>query len=214
MSGFFAPDSRFMRYMSRLADLMLLNLLFLLTSIPIVTIGASKTALYSVCFRLGTDREGGTVRDYFQAFRENFAQATGLWLLEVLLVGSTLLCALLFRSMNGWLHGLRVLFLGLCVVAVMLFGYAFPLLSRFENSVWGTLRNGLLLSVGYLPRSLVIGALNVFPFAMMVVDFYSFLKVAFLWVALWFAAAAYANCQLLKKVFAPYLAQEEEEKEC
>ena len=212
MNGIFAPDSRFMRYMSRLADLMLLNLLFLLTSIPIVTVGASLTALYSVCFRLGTVREGGTVRDYFQAFRANFAQATGLWLLEVLLVGSTLLCALLFHAMDGWPHGLTVLFTGLCALAVMLFGYAFPLLSRFENSVGGILRNALLLSIGYLPRSLVMGVLNVFPFFLMAVDFYAFLKLAFLWVVLWFAAAAYANCQLLKKVFAPYL-KEEEEKE-
>ena len=88
MNGLFSPDSRFMRYMNRLADLMLLNLMFLLTSIPIVTIGASLTALYSVCFRLGTVREGGTVRDYFRAFRENFGEATKLWLLALLLGGA------------------------------------------------------------------------------------------------------------------------------
>ena len=63
-----------MRYLNRFADLMILNLLFLLTSIPIFTIGASLTALYSVCFRLGTDREGSTFRDYFAAFKENFAR--------------------------------------------------------------------------------------------------------------------------------------------
>ena len=211
MNGLFLPDSRFMRYMNRLADLMLLNLMFLLTSIPIVTIGASLTALYSVCFRLGTVREGGTVRDYFRAFRENFGEATKLWLLALLLGGSTLACALVFYAMSGWVHYLYLLFAALFAVAVLMFSYAFPLLSRFENGVRATLKNGLLLSVGYLPRSLVIGALNIFPFFLMVTDFYTFLKAAFLWVALWFAAAAYAGALLLKKVFAPYLKEEEEE---
>lgn len=209
MNGLFAPDSRLMRYMARLADLILLNLLFLLTCVPVVTVGASLTALYSVCFRLGTEREGSTARDYFRAFRANFAQATGLWLLELVSVGGTLACAVLARSMGGWLHYLTVPSVGLCVLAVLLFGYAFPLLSRFENSVGGILRNSLLLSIGYLPRSLAIGALNVFPFFLLAADFYTFLKVSFLWGALWFAAAAYANCRILKKVFAPYLKDEE-----
>ena len=79
-----------MRYLNRFADLMILNLLFLLTSIPIFTIGASLTALYSVCFHLGTDREGSTFRDYFAAFKENFRQATALFLLLLLWLMGTL----------------------------------------------------------------------------------------------------------------------------
>ena len=57
MSSLFSPDSLFYRTMSRVADLMLLNLCFLFTSIPIITIGASYTAMYTVIFRFDTDRE-------------------------------------------------------------------------------------------------------------------------------------------------------------
>ena len=67
-----------MTAMSRAADLMLLNLFFLFTSIPIVTIGPSAAALYTVVFRMGTRREQGTVRAYFRAFRDNFRQALPL----------------------------------------------------------------------------------------------------------------------------------------
>ena len=62
MSKLFSLDSPFMRAMSRVADLMILNLLFLITSIPLVTIGAGLAALYTVIFRMGTDQEGGVFK--------------------------------------------------------------------------------------------------------------------------------------------------------
>ena len=119
MNGLFTPNSRFMRYLNRLADLMILNLLFLLTSIPIFTIGASLTALYSVCFRLGTDREGSTFRDYFAAFKENFRQATSLFLLLLLWLMGTGGAAVIFCFMAGWMHCLFVPFAVLFIVVVL-----------------------------------------------------------------------------------------------
>lgn len=209
MSGIFSTDSRFMRYMNRLADLMILNLLFLLTSLPVFTIGASLSALYTVCFRLGTDREGSTCRDYFAAFRQNFGQATKLWLAGLLWGLGTAACTLMYYAMTGWRHYLFVPFAVLFGAVILIFGYVFPLQSRFENDGKTTLKNAMLLCLGYLPRSVLMGALNVFPFVLLFTDLLTFLKAAFLWVILWFAAAAYANTLILKKVFAPYLKEEE-----
>ena len=211
MNGLFAPDSRFMRYLNRLADLMILNLLFLLTSIPIFTIGASLTALYSVCFRLGTDREGSTFRDYFAAFKENFLQATSLFLLLLLWLMGTGGAAVIFCFMAGWMHCLFVPFAVLFIVVVLVASYVFPLLSRFENRTATTLKNAALLSLGYLPRSILMGAINLFPFVLLAVDLLTFLKAAFAWLIVWFAAAAYINCLILKKVFAPYLKEENDD---
>ena len=90
MHALFSPDSKFMTVMSRVGDLVILNLLVLLTSIPIFTIGASVTALYTVCFRFGTDREQPVFRSYFRAFRDNFKQATQIWL--ILLVCGAACC--------------------------------------------------------------------------------------------------------------------------
>lgn len=212
MSGIFSQESRFVRYMNRFADLMILNLLFLLTSLPVFTIGASLTALYTVCFRLGTDREGSALRDYFAAFRENFGQATKLWLAALLWGLGTAACALLFYTMTGWVHYLFVPFGVLFAMVVLIFGYAFPLLSRFENNNGTTLKNAMLLSLGYLPRSILMGALNVFPFVLLCTDLMTFLKAAFAWIIIWFAAAAYANTLILKKVFAPYLKEENDDR--
>ena len=213
MQALFSPDSKFMQAMSRIADLLLLNLFFLLTCVPIVTIGAASTAMYTVCFRFGSEREAGVVRSYFRAFRENFRQATVLWLV-ILLCGATAgFNACLFYSMSGVLHYAFVLFAILFVLVLLVGAYAFPLLSQFDNDNRSTLKNALIFSLGYLPRSILIAALNVFPFALMVLDFYTFLQTAFLWAALYFSAAAYMNSLLLKKVFAPYLGEKEEESE-
>lgn len=211
MNGLFAPNSRFMRYLNRFADLMILNLLFLLTSIPIFTIGASLTALYSVCFRLGTDREGSTFRDYFAAFKENFRQATSLFLLLLLWLMGTGGAAVIFCFMAGWMHYLFVPFAVLFIVVVLVASYVFPLLSRFENRTATTLKNAALLSLGYLPRSIIIGAINLFPFVLLAVDLLTFLKAGFAWLIIWFSATAYCNCLLLKRVFAPYLEEENDD---
>ena len=85
MGSFFSPDSKFMQTMSRLADLVVLNLLFLVSCVPLFTIGAASTAMYTVCFQLGTEKESGIFRTYFRSFRENFKQSTILFLILALL---------------------------------------------------------------------------------------------------------------------------------
>ena len=211
MHALFSPDSRFMRIMSRAADLILLNLCYLLTCVPLFTIGSASAALYTVCFRFGTDEEKGVIRSYFLAFRENFKRGTGVWLIVLLCGGAALVNAWVFYAMPGGLRFLSVLFAILLVLALLIFGYAFPLLSQFDDGVWPTLRNALILSLGYLPRSLLITAVNVFPFVLMLADFYLFFQAAFLWTVLYFSLAAYVNTFLLKGVFAPYLTDDNEE---
>ena len=209
MQTLFSPDSKFMLAMGRICDLLLLNLFFLVSCVPVVTIGAAVTALYTVCFRFGTQRERGVLKSYFAAFRDNFRQSTAAWLTLLLCIGTAGLNTLLFYQMSGPLHYVFPLFALLFVLALLMAAYVFPLLSQFTNDTRATFRNALVLSVGYLPRSLLITVINVFPFALLLLDLYLFLQTGFLWVALYFSSAAYINSLLLKKVFAPYLPAEE-----
>lgn len=211
MSSFFSPDSKFMRSMSRLGDLMVLNFIFLLTCVPIFTIGAALTALYTVSFRMGTEREQGALRSYFRAFRANFRQGTVLWLILLFCVVCLGVDTFFFWRQPVPLFYLCVLFGFLLLAALLTMGYAFPLLSQFEAGTKQTLKNALVLSAGYLPRSILITALNLFPFVVLLTNLYLFLSTAFLWTFLYFSAAAYLNARLLKKVFAPYRPEEEEE---
>lgn len=212
MRALFSPDSRLMRVMSRVGDLMVLNLLFLLTCVPVVTIGAASSSLYTVCFRFGTDREGSLIRTYFAAFREDFRRSTLLWLAALVCGAAACVNTYVLYLLPGALRWGSVLFAMLFVLALLISSYLFPLCSQFGGGVWETARNALILSLGYLPRSVLMVALNVLPFALMLFDFYRFLQLGFVWAALYFSAAAYANTFLLKKIFAPYL-QETSEKE-
>lgn len=193
-----------MQALSRIADLILLNLIFLVTCIPIFTIGAASTALYSVAFRLGTEREEGVFRCYFRAFRSNFRQGTLLFL--ILLIPCLLLIFSLFfyAGLDGAAHLLTYVCVALLVVLVLIYSYVFPLLSQFCNSVKQTLKNALLLSIGYLPRSLVMALLNVLPWALLYFETMFFFRMGILWILLYFSAAAYINARILGRVFAPY----------
>ncbi|MDO5401373.1 MAG: YesL family protein [Eubacteriales bacterium] len=206
---FLSPDSKFMTAMSRLGDLVVLNFVFLLTCLPVFTVGAALTALYTVCFQMASGREGGLLRGYFRAFRANFGQATGLWLLLVAVGACVGFDSVLFYRMSGPAHYLYFPPVVLLVVLVLAGGYVFPLLSQFRNTGRQTLKNAIFLSLGYLPRSMVVALLNVFPFAVLLFDLVLFLETAFLWVFLYFSAIAYLNALLLKKIFEPYFTKEE-----
>lgn len=205
MQAFFSSDSKLMQAMGRIGDLVILNLLFFISCLPFFTIGAASAALYTVCFQMGTEKESGIFRTYVHAFRENFKQGTVVFLILALFLLAGFFDTLLLSSLAGWLRYGCILTGILLVLAVLMYSYAFPLLSQFSNGIRGTLKNALFLSLGYLPRSLLIAAVNVFPMALALLDLYLFLQMGFLWVFLYFSAAAYLSALLLKKVFARYM---------
>ena len=204
MRTFFDSDSWFMQLISRFSSLAVLNLLFLCTCIPVFTIGAAVTALYDVVFRMDTDQEGKLFSTYFRAFAANFRQATPIWLLFLLLITASCVNMSVFSNWgNSMGHILFVIAVVILINLLLVLGYTFPLLSQFDNTKTNTLKNALLLSVANLPRTLIIAVINCFPWALMLMNFYSFIQLSFLWLVLYFSAAAYFNSRVLKNVFDP-----------
>ncbi len=211
MQSLFSPDSKIMQALSRLADLVILNLLFVLTCLPIVPIGASLTAMYTVCFRMGTDREEGVFRCYFRAFRQNFKQSTLLWLFLLFFGIVSGLSIFLFSSQTGSLRYLTYVYILFLFLILSVASHVFPLLSQFDNTITGTIKNALLFSVGYLPRTLVMLVIWCLPFVLILVDLYLFLQVGFLWFFLCFALGAYGTARLLRPVYAPFMEPQQED---
>lgn len=198
----FEPDSPIMQFLNRFSTLIILNILFLCTCIPIFTIGASLAALYDVVFRLDTDREGKTVRAYFRAFRSNFRQSTPVWLVFLTVIATSCINITYFSNMgSSFGHLLFVISAVILVNCMLVFGYAFPLISQFDNTFRNTLKNSLLLSVANLPRTLILAVINCFPWALLLMNLYTFIQLSFLWLVLYFAAAAYFNSRVLMKIF-------------
>ena len=202
MNRFFDPDSWLMQLISRFSSLVILNLLFLCTSIPVFTIGAGLTAMYDVVFRMDTDREKRLFSAYFHAFRANFKQSTPVWLIFLLLVAASCANAVIFSGMGSPVgHVLFVLSAVILVNSILVWAYAFPLISQFDNTTGNTLKNSLLLAVANLPRTLILAVINCFPWVLLAVNLYAFIQLSFLWLALYFAAAAYFNSRVLMKMF-------------
>ena len=200
----FSPDSKIMQVLGRITDLILLNLLFLITCLPLFTIGAATTALYTMCFRLMREEYNGIVKSYFSTFRDNFKSATAVWGILLIAAVPAVYYLIQVAKMGGLLQFTGLFFILILFVSLMAGSYAFPWLSQFENTAVESLQNALILSVSRLPRTVAILAINLMPAIVWFVNGDLFIQISFLWISLYFAAAAYMNTGLLWHVFKPY----------
>lgn len=207
MEDNFSQDAGVVSLLMDFADLIIANALWLLTSLPIITLGASTAALYSVVRTPGTTRYSASVlKNYFRAFFRNFKTATLTML--ILLIPAALVGINIFVVLFGLLEQSIVGYV-ICGVSILLFlfvwSYVFPLIAHFENSVFKTIGNALVLSVAHLPTTVVVTALNLIPVLVMVFFTNFFYKTIIIWLFLVFALIAKANSLLLERVFRRYL---------
>ena len=209
MSGFFAPDSAPMRFLTRIADLMILNLVFIATAIPIVTIGAALTALNFTAMRLGRGQCDSVTRDYFRSFRQNLRQASIIWLLVGLL---TVVLWAWYVVVANLTFGPVVEFILLGLWYLIVFGislnvlFVFPYLANFEGSLRQILRNSRLLSLRHPFTS--VSALVLIGLAIVVTVFYPIVTgYGILWIAIGFAGIAFLTGVLFARVFDRYAPQ-------
>ncbi len=164
----FTHDSRFMRFMDRLVDVVFLNLLWIAFSLPLVTIGASTVAAFSVTLGMVDEEGGGVLKRFLKGFRENLLQGTALWLLtSVILYGLYIEWQFALKSPDPplWL-------LIACIVssafAFATFAYAYPQAARYRSGIGRILQNSFRISVRYPLRTLVLAlvvALEIFLFS-------------------------------------------------
>ena len=197
-------NSPLMQFLSRVGDLIILNLLTLLFSIPVITVGAAVTALHVSMEKLRKD-DGTLFKNYVSAFQSNFLQATGIWLVLVFF-GAIASFGVLSYTFGYRPEGLNVSpLLIVCLVFFVLWlfavSWAFPLQARFSNTVFGTLKNALICSIAFFPRTLVIVVINALPFVLMTGNSAIFLTAMILWAMLYFSVGAWLISSLLRVPF-------------
>ena len=200
-------DSPLMRFLTKIADLMVLNILFCVTSIPLITIGASWTALYSVTLKMVRDEEGSVSRSYFRSFRQNFRQATLLWL-GVLVVLALLVLDI--RVLNGMAGGtapglLRVGVEILALLGIMVLQYLFPSLARFEASLADTLKNACMMALAHLPKTALMTAAVVGAVWITLINNTTIAIGLMVWPLIGFSLMAFGNSGILRKIFDNYV---------
>ena len=158
LSNIFNYDNPVWRFIGKFCDILILNVLWVLCSIPIVTIGASTTAVYYVTLKLVRDEEGPTIRSFFRSFKENFKQATIIWLILLvtgLVIGFDLYFFLMLRTGASMFRTVMVaVFGGFALVYLFIALFIFPLQARFYNPVKRTFFNAFFISVRHMLHSI------------------------------------------------------------
>lgn len=202
----FKFDGKFYEIISKLTDLVILNILFLICCIPIVTIGAATTALYGVTKKMTKKSEGYIVKNYFKQFKENFKQSTIMWL--ILFVAGMIPTIDLYIINNMSKGGGQTILMGFALMAVIIvffvFLYAMALQSTFENTVKNTIKNAFLMGVGHFPWTLLIVFVAVSPFISLGVMGNYWSTELFVMMLIWFSGSAYINSYIFNHIFEKY----------
>lgn len=202
----FSPDSGLMITMTQLTDSIFLSLFWILGCMPVVTVGTSCAALYDAAFRGFRKGDKHPWQRFWQVFRENWKAGIVptvlvLALLCLLAKGLILVWNAAALGRISWTLFSAVAFLGVTGLGVL--SLVFPVLSRFENSLGGLLKNALLLGLANLPRTIGLGIVNAAAI---------FLCARFVFPLFFLPAlAALISSLLVEPMFRPFLPKEAEE---
>ncbi|MGN0642370.1 MAG: YesL family protein [Huintestinicola sp.] len=153
---FFSIDSPLYKFMQRLWDVIKLNFMWLLFSIPVVTIGCSTIAAFSVALHMTDDTEGDIIRDFFKAFKANIKQGILMTFITLISVYAVYLDFQLYNAPeNG---SLPFLIIGIFTAYLLTFSllYVYPLLARYENSIGNSLKNSFRLGMKFFGRTILL----------------------------------------------------------
>ena len=197
----FKLDSPFMNFLTRLCDVMIINILVLVCSLPIFTFGASITAAYYMSFKMINNEETYIVKGFFKSFKENFKQSTVMWLI-MLAVGLLLYgdYKIILDSGLEFATWTRIAILTVTVIIAIGAVFVFPMQARFTNTVKNTMKNAFLMSLSHLPSAVIFVVSFAIPFALV----YFVNQSLPLVILLGFGGLPYLKSYLYLKIFKKY----------
>lgn len=191
-------DSPLMAALSKIADLMWLNVLTVICCLPIFTVGASLTAMNYVALKIVRNEEGYISRSFFKSFKENFKQSTIVWLVLLFLI---IVLAGDFYIMNNSNIEFNIVVQALISVSAVFLVftalYVFPVMARFRNTIKGTVKNAFLMSIMQLPKTILM----IVAYAIPVILFLSVYQVIPIVLLFGLAAPAWVSAKLNNKLF-------------
>ncbi len=210
MGRIFNLDSPLFTFLNRVADLIWLNVLTLICCIPVITVGASLTALNYVVLKMVRNEEGYLTRAFFKSFKQNFRQATLIWLVILaviaILAGDFYIFQYSAVTFPSWMKTALFAVIMILLIAVM---HVFPVLSRFENTVKNTFRNSFFMGILSLPKTLLM----IVCWAVPVIVGLSFFQIFPLVLMLGISGPAYVSALLYNKTFKRFEPAEDTEED-
>ena len=203
MHNLFNYENPFIQFLVRVGDLMILNVLFILCSLPVVTLGASLTALHRVTQNMLFEQEEPLIKAFFRAFRQNFKQSTLVWLVELVVIVSLVCDVLLVMAYfdGGLAKAMYILVAVLAILVAGVFSYLMPLIARYENGMRQQVNNAVVLAIIKLPKTIILVLMNLLPVILLLISVPVFVQTLIFWVIIGFAFVSFLTSSILKPVF-------------
>lgn len=153
----FSVDSPLSRFLYLVGDIVTLHFLWILCSLPVITIGASTTALYYSCMKRIRTQEGYAAGNFIKSFKENFRQSTVIWIILVALGLLFVTDIRIGMSIDGPLGKFMIAGCSIFLLPYILTAmYIFPVQAKFENRIFDNFKNALIMSLRHFPYSLLL----------------------------------------------------------
>lgn len=205
LKGLFSPDNPVIRFFIWLGHVWWLNILWLICSIPVVTIGASTTALIYSCMKLRKD-EGYPTTNFFKSFKENLRQSTAIWLIY-LVVGALLALGLVFYN-NSSMPGAKLLWavdIAFSIIYSISLMYVFAIQSKFVNKVKDTIKFSFFMGFANLKYTILMALIIA---GVVVANVFTIFAVNFITINIGMAIVIYIISYHYQKIFEKYAPEE------
>jgi uncharacterized membrane protein YesL len=195
---FFSLDSKFYRVMMSVGEMMILNFCWVIACLPLITVGAANTAMYTVMGRRLRDEGSGTVVPFFKALWKNLKKSTLFWVAQAFVTVS--LSLFFFLPLPLFL---KVAAGVLLVLVTLVFSTVYPQIARFRNPTFAYLRNAVILLVlrlKWVLQNFLVILLPVLIFLLVPVEFVRF---GFVWIIIGFSAIFYLSAKVMQHILQP-----------
>ena len=203
MENLFRYDSKFWEILEEITDIVILNFLFIICSIPIITIGASSCALYTVSLKKINEENISISKEFIRSFKSNFKISTLAWIFIIILAYILFLDFYISNLISIKFIGLGLKFISTLLTILLIFNitYLFPMISKFDNTLKNTIINSTIISIQYLPYTIIMSILNILWIVLLCLLFNSYHYILFFYIIIGFGIVSYINSIFLNKIF-------------
>lgn len=200
----FSSENKFFRAITFVGDFIFLNILFVLFSIPIVTIGASYTALYTVIKSRLKDEESYVFKDFLTSFKSNFKNSTLIWTLVLItLIPLYLISSYFVNNMDNLIVIALYMFVLICFLFTLI--YVFPLQATFINTPLNIIKNSFLTSLNHLPMTILLCITTYTPIAITLLSpKYIYFSFPY-WLLIGFSIMCLCSILVTNQIFNEYI---------
>lgn len=191
----------FFNFINTLSAFIVLNILFIVTCLPVITIGAAITSLYSVMMPFTKDENDFLFKNYFKSFKSNFKESTIIWIILFIITSIILFNMSFWYSIGSLISTIIFALMGLVMIVLFLcFLYVFPLIVRFSNDTGQTIKNAIFIGFSHLKSSLILALLN----GLFVYLTYIWTGFSVMSILLGFSFMAYIQSFIFNRIFKEY----------